>query len=283
MHDNSQKWTSIIKPKYSVFNFDYKEIWQYRDLIFMFIKRDIVTMYKQTVLGPVWFFLNPILTTLVYIFVFGNIAQISTDSIPKTLFYLSGIVCWNYFSDTLTRNSQTFITNSQIFGKVYFPRIVVPISIVISNFVKFLIQFLLFFLVFLYYFFYGYPIYPNKLLFLIPVVLILIAAQGLGFGLIFSSLTTKYRDLVFLLVFGINLWQYATPIIYPVSSIPDKYLWIVNLNPMTSPLELFKIAFLGTSAVDWGNFSYSVCVTIFILFLGILMFNKVQRDFMDTI
>lgn len=277
------EWTEIIEPKKSIFSINLKEIWKNKDLVYMYVKRDIVTMYKQTILGPLWFLINPLLTTFVFVFVFGNIAKISTDNLPQPLFYLSGIILWNYFSDTLTRNSQTFITNSNIFGKVYFPRIVVPLSIVISNLLKLLIQFGLFILILIYYLFQNYAITPNIYMLLLPLNIFMLAGLGLGFGILFSSLTTKYRDLVYLLTFGITLWQYATPIIYPLSSIPNDKKWIVMLNPLTAIIESFKFGFLGVGTFNIYNYLYSFSFTIVLVIISVIIFNKVQRSFMDVI
>jgi lipopolysaccharide transport system permease protein len=276
-------WTEIIEPKKNIFSINLKEIWKNKDLVYMYVKRDIVTMYKQTILGPLWFLINPLLTTFVFVFVFGNIAKISTDNLPQPLFYLSGIILWNYFSDTLTRNSQTFITNSNIFGKVYFPRIVVPLSIVISNLLKLLIQFGLFILILIYYLFQNYAITPNIYMLLFPLNIFMLAGLGLGFGILFSSLTTKYRDLVYLLTFGITLWQYATPIIYPLSSIPNDKKWIVMLNPLTAIIESFKFGFLGVGTFNINNYLYSFSFTIVLVIISLIIFNKVQRSFMDVI
>lgn len=276
-------WTEIIEPKKNIFSINLKEIWKNKDLVYMYVKRDIVTMYKQTILGPLWFLINPLLTTFVFVFVFGNIAKISTDNLPQPLFYLSGIILWNYFSDTLTRNSQTFITNSNIFGKVYFPRIVVPLSIVISNLLKLLIQFGLFILILIYYLFQNYAITPNIYMLLFPLNIFMLAGLGLGFGILFSSLTTKYRDLVYLLTFGITLWQYATPIIYPLSSIPNDKKWIVMLNPLTAIIESFKFGFLGVGTFNIYNYLYSFSFTIVLVIISVIIFNKVQRSFMDVI
>lgn len=280
---STPEWTNIIKPKTSLFSIDFKELWRYRDLLIMFVKRDIVTMYKQTILGPLWFIINPIFTTIVFMFVFGGIAKISTDGLPQALFYLSGIVCWNYFSETLTRNSQTFISNANIFGKVYFPRLVVPVSIVVSNLLKLVIQFGLFLIVYAYFLMKGYDIRPNYYALLFPLLVLMLAGLGLGFGIIFSSMTTKYRDLVFFLTFGVSLWQYATPIIYPLSTISEDNRWIMELNPLTSIVETFKYGFLGVGTFNWSSLIYSLSFTIVLLIIGIIVFNKVQRNFMDVV
>lgn len=276
-------WTTVIKPRSNLLEIDFKEIWRYRDLLVMFVKRDIVTMYKQTILGPLWFFINPIFTTVVYMVVFGGIAKISTDGLPQALFYLSGIVCWNFFSDVLTKSSDTFITNSSIFGKVYFPRLIVPLSLVVSNLLKMLIQFALFVIVYIYFVVTGVDIAPNYYALLFPVLVLLLAGQGLAFGLVFTSMTTKYRDLKFLLAFGVSLWQYATPIIYPLSTISPDKRWIMELNPLTSIVETFKYGFLGQGTFSWMALGYTAIFTIVLLALSVVIFNRVQKSFMDTV
>lgn len=273
-----------IKPQTSLFEVDIKELWVYKDLIYMYIKRDIVTFYKQTVMGPLWFVIQPILTTVMFMFVFGNLAGLSTDGIPQPLFYFSGIILWNYFSDCLTRNSKIFIENQGVFGKVYFPRLVVPISITISNLVKFFIQFIIFIGIYLYYFFStGGTVAPNIYLTLFPLLVILAAGLSLGFGIIFSSLTTKYRDLNFLLQFGVQLWMYITPVIYPLNSMPADRQWIIALNPMTSVIETFKYSAIGQGVFSWVYLAYSFAFMLVLLFTGIVVFNKVEKGFMDTV
>ena len=278
-----KNWTIYIKPKRSLFQINIKEIWEFRDLIFMFIKRDIVTLYKQTILGPIWFFIQPILTMLVYIFVFANIAKLSTDGLPESLFYLSGIIMWNYFAECFNQTSDTFSQNSQIFGKVYFPRLILPISKIISGFIKFLIQSLLFYVVFFFYLVTTDFLNPSWWILLSPLLVILMAGFGLGFGLIFTSLTTKYRDLKFLIQFGVQLLMFATPIIYPLSSVKGKLLTIMNYNPFTHVFESFKFAFLGKGVNNIEGLTYSVIFMLFVLFLGVLIFNKTEKNFMDTV
>ncbi|MDR2835708.1 MAG: ABC transporter permease [Bacteroidales bacterium] len=273
-----------IKSKNNLFTINLKELWQYRDLISMYVKRDIVTFYKQTILGPLWFFIQPILTTIMFTFVFGNLAGISTDGLPNTLFYFAGIVIWNYFADCLTRNSKIFIENQGVFGKVYFPRLVIPISITISNLVRFLIQFLLFLAIYFYYLFFTVSeISPNIYIILVPFLILLCAGLSLGFGIIFSSLTTKYRDLSFLLQFAIQLWMYATPVIYPLNLISHEKQWIFLLNPMTSIIETFKYAFLGHGQCSLLFLVYSTIVMIFLLLFGIVVFNNIEKKFIDTV
>ena len=276
-------WSMIIRPKRGLLDINMRELWNYRDLIMLFVKRDFVAKYKQTILGPLWFIIQPLITTLMFTVVFGNIAGIPTDGIPKILFYLSGIVGWTYFSTCLNDTSQTFVKNASIFGKVYFPRLALPISIVISNLVSFFIQFV-FLLGFLIYFMaVGSDIAPNINVLLIPVLIVLIAGLGLGFGIIISSLTTKYRDLTNLVTFGVTLWMYATPIIYPMSGIPEKYRIFVLANPMTPIVETFKTALLGVGEINYMQLLYSFGFTVAVLVAGVIIFNKVEKTFMDTV
>jgi len=284
MSENSQEeWTLEIKPVSGWFNFHLKDVWRYRDLLMMFVRRDFVAVYKQTILGPFWFFLQPILTTITFTIVFGNIAKISTDGIPPILFYMSGIVSWGYFSDCLTRTSSTFVTNANIFGKVYFPRLVSPLSNVISLLMKFSIQLFLFICFLIYYSFNGGNVNPNWYILLTPVLLLLMAGLGLGFGIIVSSLTTKYRDFSFLVSFGVQLLMYATPVIYPLSALPEKYKWIVLANPMTAIIDTFRYAYLGAGTFNAGNLIYSSIFMVVILSIGIVIFNRVEKTFMDTV
>lgn len=279
-------WDIIITNKSSLFRIDIQEVWRYRDLLAMYVKRDIVTFYKQTILGPLWFVIQPFLTTIMFMFVFGGIAGISTDGIPQAVFYLAGLVCWNYFQDCLSKCSDTFSANQAIFGKVYFPRLVVPLSIVISNLIKLFIQFALFIVVYIYYFTSGVDFHINATFLLVPILIIMIGFLGLGFGMIISSMTTKYRDLRFLISFGVQLWMYATPVIYPLSVMKDtypQYIWVLVANPLTAILETFKYAFTGVGEFNWLFLSYSFVFTIVILLLGIVIFNRVQRNFMDVI
>lgn len=276
-------WDLVIKPQESAFDLQLKEVWRYRDLLAMFVKRDFVTFYKQTILGPLWFFIQPIFTTLIFTFVFGNVAKISTDGLPPVIFYLGGIVAWNYFSDCINTTSSVFTKNANIFGKVYFPRVIVPLSIIVSNLMRFGIQFGLLILIVAYYIIQGYFIEPNVYALLIPVLIILMAGLGLGSGMIISSLTTKYRDLTFLVTFGVQLLMYASPVIYPVSSLPEKYKWVVLANPMTSIIETFRLGLLGQGTFSIYHFGYTVVFSLAIVLLGAVIFNKVQRSFMDTV
>ncbi len=277
------EYSTVIKPKNRLFEVDLKEIWQYRDLLIMFVKREIITQYKQTILGPAWFFIQPILNTIIFMVIFGGIAKIPTDGLPQALFYLLGIVSWNYFSDCLNKTSSTFNTNQAIFGKVYFPRLIVPLATVISNLVKMGIQFILFIAVYVYFLTKGVVISPNIYLLLIPLLVIMLAGLSLGFGIIISSMTTKYRDLTILFTFVVQLWQYATPIIYPLSMIPENYRWLVLINPVTSIVETFKFATMGIGSFSWAQLGYSFGFMVFILLVGVVVFNKVQRSFMDTV
>lgn len=261
-----------------------KDVWRYRDLMMMYVKRNIVTVYKQTILGPLWLIVQPVLTTIMFMFVFGNLAGLSTDGIPGALFYFSGIILWNYFSQCLTGTSGVFINNQGVFGKVYFPRLVVPMATTISNLIQFCIQFCVFLVIYVYYYVtMEVPITPNVYAFLLPVLVLLCAGLSLGFGIVFSSLTTKYRDLVFLLQFGVQLWMYATPVIYPLNSIPVDKQWIFQLNPMTSIIETFKYGALGVGVFSWGALLYSAIFMFFLLFVGIIIFNRIEKSFMDTV
>lgn len=285
MKQVEQEWTTVIKPKNKLLSIDFKEIWRYRDLMLLFVKRNIITQYKQTVLGPLWYLIQPVMTTVMYMVVFGGIAKISTDGLPQPLFYLAGISFWQYFADCLNKTSNTFVSNAGIFGKVYFPRLVTPLSDVISNLVRFGIQFGLFLCVYLYYvLFTDVYICPNWYALLFPVLVAMLAGLALGFGILFSSMTTKYRDLQLLLGFFVSLWMYATPVIYPLSTITnDKILFVMKLNPLTGIVEFFKYGFLGVGQHDWWMLGYSFVFMTILLSIGIVVFNKVQRSFMDTV
>jgi lipopolysaccharide transport system permease protein len=247
------------------------------------VKRDFVSIYKQTSLGPLWFFLQPIITAITFTVIFGNLAKISTDGLPQILFYMCGITLWNYFADTLTKTADTFSSNANIFGKVYFPRMIVPLSVVVSNLIKLGIQFLLFLGIWIYYLVQSDLIHPNKMLALIPFLIILIGFMALSFGIIISSLTTKYRDLKFLVTFGIQLMMYASPIVYPLSIVPEKYKWIIIANPVTSIIETFKYAFLGVGEFSWLYLGYSTLFTIVLFMIGLVIFHGVEKSFMDTV
>ncbi len=286
MPDRNTEWTLVIKPRNKLFTLNINEIWRYRDLLVMYMKRDIVTFYKQTILGPLWFFIQPIFTTVVFMFVFGGLAGIPTDGIPQALFYLSGITLWNFFSDAITKNADTFLTNQAVFGKVYFPRLIVPLSVSLTGLIKMFIQFSLFIVVYIYYVIKGVPVRPNSFAFLFPVLLIILINLSLGFGVIISSMTTKYRDLKFLVAFGIQLWMYATPVIYPLSVMSGQYkkfMWLIQANPVTSVMETFKYGFLGQGTFTWFSLLYSFVFSVLILLIGMVIFNKVEKSFMDVI
>ena len=279
-----EQWTLVIGPHEKLWHVDFREIWKYRDLISLFIKRNIVVQYKQTILGPLWYIIQPILTVIMNMVVFGGIAGMSTDGMPQVLFYLSGNVCWFYFSDCLNQASKTFVDNQAMFGKVYFPRLVVPIATVLSNLLRFGIQMGLFVILFIYYYIGGSPVCPNWYILLIPVFVIMLAGLGLGFGILVSSMTTKYRDLTILFTFLVQLWMYATPIVYPISMVPEGKLRMLLLaNPMTSIIEAFKYATLGQGYFSWTVLGYSFAFMVLLLLIGVVIFNKVQRSFMDTV
>ena len=279
-----KEWTMIIRPQEKLWKVNLGEIWAYRDLIELFVKRNIVVQYKQTILGPLWYLIQPILTVIMNMVVFGGIANMSTDGVPQALFYMAGNVCWFYFSDCLNQTSSTFVTNQGMFGKVYFPRMVVPISTVLSNLLRFGIQVGLFVVFCLYYFATGSNISLNWTILLVPILVLMLAGLGLGFGVLISSFTTKYRDLTILFTFVVQLWMYATPIVYPISMVTNETLrTIIMLNPMTSIIEAFKYATLGQGYFSWGALGYSFAFMSILLVWGIVIFNKVQRSFMDTV
>lgn len=279
-----KEWTMIIRPQEKLWKVNLGEIWAYRDLIELFVKRNIITVYKQTLLGSLWYLIQPVLTVIMNMVVFGGIAHMSTDGVPQALFYLAGNVCWFYFSDCLNQTSSTFLANQGIFGKVYFPRMVVPISTVISNLLRFGVQLGLFVAMYFYFFIKGTDVCPNWTILTVPILVVMMAGLGLGFGILISSLTTKYRDLTILFTFVVQLWMYATPIVYPISMVTsEKLRTIIMLNPMTSIIEAFKYATLGQGYFSWGALSYSFAFMSILLIWGIVVFNKVQRSFMDTV
>jgi len=282
--NKDSEWDLEIRPQRSVLDINFKELWYYRDLLIMFVKRDVITVYKQTILGPVWFVIQPILTTAIYILVFGKIANISSDGVPRVLFYLSGIIIWNYFAESFRTTSGTFTGNARLFGKVYFPRLIMPFSKITSGLIKFFIQFLFFLVVYLVFIINGDAnVAPTPYIFLFPVLVMLMALMGLGFGIIFTSLTAKYRDLNFLIQFGIQLLMYATPVIYPMSSIPEQYKIYIQINPMASVVESFKYIFLGAGTLNWWLLAYSCVFMVALLFVGIIIFNRTEKNFMDTV
>ena len=286
----NENWTTVIKPRTGLFEVNLKEIWDYRDLLTLFVKRTITVQYKQTILGPLWWLIQPALTVIMYMVVFGGIAGIPTDGIPQPLFYLGGVAMWQYFADCLGKTSNTFVSNAGIFGKVYFPRLIMPLSGVISNLVRFGIQLGLFVIVYLYYVIVGQAPSPNWYLLLFPLLVVMIAGLALGFGIIISSMTTKYRDLQILFSFFVSLWMYATPIVYPLSQVAGKKVLgldlatIMCINPVTPVIETFKHGALGAGEfIGWGWLAYSFGFMVVVLALGILIFNKVQKSFMDTV
>jgi lipopolysaccharide transport system permease protein len=281
--DTKEDWDLIIHPHRSWWDLRFGELWHYRDLIQLLVWRDFVANYKQTILGPLWYVIQPVLTTVVFTVIFGSIARLSTDGLPPFLFYMAGNIVWSYFSACLVSTSSTFTVNAGIFGKVYFPRLSMPVSVVISNLISFAIRFSIFLCFLAYFIFTGSDIHPNLWVISLPVLVIIMAMMGLGFGIIVSSLTTKYRDLHQLVGFGVQLLMYATPVIYPLSSIGEKWRWLIMLNPMTPIVEIFRLAFLGTSDINPASLLYSAGFTVVIFFSGALIFNRVEATFMDTV
>ncbi|NBU70770.1 MAG: ABC transporter permease [Bacteroidetes bacterium] len=282
LHDNSE-WDLVIEPQKSLFELPLLDLWRYRDLLWLLVKRDFVSFYKQTILGPLWFFIQPLFTTLVYTFIFGDLAGLSTDGLPQPLFYMAGITAWNYFAECLTKTSTVFRDNANIFGKVYFPRLIMPLSIVVSNLVRFGVQMVLFVMMMAYYAYIGAPLELTWALVLFPVLVLLMALLGLGLGLLVTALTTTYRDLAFLITFGVQLLMYTTTVIYPLSSAPAGYQWAIELNPMTGIIEAFRYGFLGRGAIGMETLGYSVIFTLVVLLLGVLIFNKTEKTFVDTV
>ena len=283
--DTGKNWSIIIKPKASWFHIPIKDVWQYRDLLSVFVHRDFVAIYKQTILGPLWFLIQPILTTITFVVVFGKVAKLPTEGAPPILFYMSALTIWNYFSTCLNKTSITFTANARIFGKVYFPRLVAPISTVIINLLQFLIQLGVLIPVMVYYGFLGFQYEINTATLLIPYIMIMVGLLALGLGLIISSLTVRYRDLVFLITFAIQLLMYATPVIYSLAFVKSKYKWIILANPISGFVETFRVGLLGesTGVFDWGYIAYSSISTLILLLIGIFMFNKAEKNFMDII
>jgi lipopolysaccharide transport system permease protein len=276
-------WTIIISPQHSWLIFNFKEVWQYRDLVKLFVRRDFVAKYKQTILGPLWFVLQPLLTTLVFIIIFGRIAKISTDGLPEILFYFSGTICWGYFADCFTQIAETFIANAPVFGKVYFPRLVVPIANAINNMFKFFIQFAVFILLLIFYHVKGFDVTPSLWLLTFPLLLVQMAAMGIACGLIVSSISTRYRDLTNIMSVGVQLWMLATPVVYPLSQVPENYRRFFILNPMASIISGFRAAFLGKSVITVEYFLVGWIVTLICLFCGLVLFNRIEKTFVDTI
>lgn len=278
-----ENWTTLIKPKTGWFDINLKELIQYKDLIAMFVKRDFKTLYKQTILGPLWIIINPLLTTIMFTIVFGNIANISTDGMPQIVFYMLGTTIWSYFSTCITQTSSTFTGNASIFGKVYFPRLVTPIATVMSGMINFAVQFAMFLCFAIYFIMKGSPIQPNLCILITPLLLVQLAALALGFGIIISSLTTKYRDLAVLVTFGVQLWMYATPIVYPASQISGNIKTLMMLNPVSPIVESFRYAFLGSGSIPWNYLGISIVTTFVVLFIGVILFSRVEKTFMDTV
>jgi len=283
-HEEALKeWDLVIEPQSSLLQLNLKDVWRYRDLLWLLVKRDFVSFYKQTILGPLWFFIQPLFTTIIFTFIFGNLAGLSTDGLPQPLFYMAGITAWNYFADCLTKTSTVFRDNANIFGKVYFPRLIMPLSIVVSNLVRFGVQMLLFFMMIGYYAYTGANFHLNAYVLLFPILVLLMALLGLGLGLIITALTTKYRDLAFLITFGVQLMMYATTVIYPLSAAPAAYKWVIELNPMTGIIEAFRYGFLGDGSLTFQTLGYSIAFTLIALVLGVIIFNKTEKTFVDTV
>ncbi|WP_207532692.1 ABC transporter permease [Desertivirga arenae] len=280
---SDEKWDLEIKPQASLFNLHLKDVWNYRDLLGLLVRRDFVSFYKQTIFGPLWFFIQPVFTTIIFTFIFSNLAGISTEGAPAPLFYMAGTVAWNYFADCLTKTSTVFRDNANIFGKVYFPRLIMPLSIVLSNLVRFGVQFLLFILLLVYYMVIGNNIQPNGFIILFPVIMLSMALLGLGLGLIITAMTTKYRDLAFLVSFGVQLLMYATPVIYPLSEAPEKYRDLIALNPLSGLVETFRYGFIGSGHFYPGAFLFSLTTSLVVFLLGLIVFNRVEKTFVDTV
>ena len=276
-------WDMVIEPPKGWLDLHLRDLWRYRDLVALFVRRDFVASYKQTILGPLWHVIQPLLTTLMFTVVFGRIAGLPTDQVPQFLFYMAGTVVWSYFSVCLISTSGTFRANAGIFGKVYFPRMVVPVSVVLSRLIAFGIQFGFFVLFYAAFWLKGSPVRANWTMALLPLLLLLMAGMGLGFGIIISSMTTKYRDLQVLVGFGVQLWMYATPVIYPLSAMSERYRWLIVANPMTAIVETFRYGFFGTGTFSWLYLGYTAFFTAILLLLGIIVFNRVERTFMDTV
>ena len=283
MTPEEPEYANSITPQDSLFDLRLQEIWRYRDLLFLFVRRDFVAKYKQTILGPVWFFIQPIFQTAVLSIVFSGMAELSTDGIPPILFYLAGVTAWNYFSNCLRATSNTFTANASLFGKVYFPRAVTPLSIVISNLIQFGIGMFLFLILYVFFTLNGHTLHPNLTLFLLPVLIVIMGFMGLGLGMLVSAMTTRYRDLQYLVEFGVQLLMYATPVIIPLSAVPAKYKPIMLANPMTGIIETFKYSFFGTGTFSLSLFAYSAGFTIVVFLLGLAVFNKTEKNFMDTV
>lgn len=281
--DRNEEWDLVIQPNRKLFELNIREIWFYRDLLWMFVMRDMITTYKQTVLGPLWFFVQPVMTMIVFAIVFGGIAKIGTAGVPSPLFYLSGIIIWNYFQDCFLKTSSTFTVNSGIFGKVYFPRLLVPFSQVTSGLIRFSIQLVLFLMFLVFYALSGERVGANLLVLVSLYCVVLTGILGMGLGIIFSSLTTKYRDLTFLVSFGVQLLMYASPIIYPVSAISGHFKLYMWWNPMSHLIEAFRYGFLGVGELSIIGLVYSSLFTLLVLVLGVIVFKNTEKNFLDTV
>jgi lipopolysaccharide transport system permease protein len=280
----TERWTSIIRPATGWFDLRLADLWRYRDLIMLFVKRDFITVYSQTILGPLWYLLQPLLTTAVFVVVFGHITRVPTEGLPMVLFYLLGTVTWNYFSACLVKTSTTFTSNAQMFGKIYFPRLVIPVSVVVSNFVSFAIQFSLYLLVFLFFFLKGEAVITFRLsMLLLPLLVLQMAALGLGCGIIVSALTTRYRDLAQLVGFGVQLWMFVTPVVYPASVIPVQWKWILLLNPMAMTIETFRYSLHGVGNFQGMELAVSFLMTAFVCAIGVMLFSRIEKTFTDTV
>ncbi len=278
-----QNWDLEIDAQSSLWDLNLKDVWRYRDLLVMFVKRDFVSVYKQTVLGPLWIFIQPLLTTIIFTFIFGNLAGISTDGLPRPLFYLTGITAWSYFADCLVKTSSVFRDNASIFGKVYFPRLITPLSIVTSSLLRFGVQMILLLGMMFYYFLQGASFHFTWMIIFFPLLILFMAILGLGLGLIITALTTRYRDFAFLVAFGVQLLMYSTTVIYPLSAAPEKYRFWIQLNPMTAIIETFRFGFLGKGEISFYSIAYSICFALIALLVGVLVFNKTEKTFVDTV
>ena len=276
-------WTFVIRPKRGWFEIDLKEIWNYRALYLIYIKRTFITVYKQTILGPLWFLIRPVFTIIMYMFVFGGLAGISTDGVPQPLFYLSGIMLWSYFNDSFLNTSNVFLDNIYLFGKVYFPRLVIPLAQITSNFLKMGISLALFVILYIWFLLNGAPLHANWALCLFPLLMLMLALHAFSWGLVISAITTKYRDLKILIEFGMQFFMYATPIVYPLSAMPERYRPIIELNPLTPIFEAFKYGCMGCGQLNWGGLLYSILFMIVMVVLSVLVFNRVERNFIDSI
>lgn len=283
-NQSDKQWSMIIRPSGGLFDLKLKELWAYRDLLYLLVRRDIITVYKQTLLGAFWFIIPPILNTVIYFILFGVIAKVSTDGTNPILFYLSGLIAWGYFADCISRTATTFRSNASIFGKVYFPRLIVPLSSVVSALIKFGVQLILLIGALVFFLLRGEEVAPQYgYIWLLPVLLLMMMFTGLAFGIIISSLTTKYRDLSNMVPFAVQLLMYATPVIYPASVIPEKFQWILQINPLTPLIESMRFIFLGSDGISWPMLAYSFVFTVVTMFIGLVLFNRTERDFMDTV